>query len=248
MSKTFTCVTSTRDDIAAIALILARTIRPEVFFDKHHPLVITVCGSLRCGKSIIKDELIAKLFTDQKLKVSGTFGYDEYMMGKIQKQNVPVHYIDAYRDNGFSHSYLNNQLPGMREKAFVCSMRQGGIAIVQNHALPHAGDINIWMEGIHSRTESMRILGGHTTKRGLPENEGLNDILTGAHERTAGPNGTSWARFVQIEINDNRLSGNKDLTESFARFASNSNATNELENRNHAKQNPQTRFSPKGSR
>lgn len=248
MSETFTCVTSTRDDIAAIARILARAIQPDVFFDKHHPLVITVCGSLRCGKSIIKDELIATLFTDQKPRVSGTFEYDEYMMGKFQKQNVPVHYIDAYRDKGFSHPDLNHQLPGLREKAFVDAMRLGGIAIVQNHTLPHAGDINIWMEGIHTRMESMRILGGHAQKRCLPENKGFNDILTGAHERTAGPDGTSWARFVQIEINDKRLSGNKVLTESFAHFAANSNATNAQENRNHAQQNPQTRFSPKGSR
>lgn len=232
----FKAVTTTREDIIAIAQVMARAIQPEVFFDRDRPLVISVNGSLRCGKALIKDTLLDTLFDENSVHAREMRpGYDEYHTGTIGGRKVDLHYIDAAYSEGFFHDALNLLPFGMLEDTFLEYSARGGIAVIQNHSTLGAGDISVWMEGQSSRTENMRILGGYDRKSERPENKDLAEQFKRAHDRIKAADGTSWTRYVEVSLHDERLRANTTLVQNlrtlFARINGATTAANDSEHR-----------------
>lgn len=219
MTRTFRCLTTTREDVFAIGHLLAAVFRPEALLDATSPLLFKVNGSLSSGKSIIFDTVRNDLLGADAV-FTGDKGFDEYWQGRNSGRVMELSFLDAAH-NFYGNAQLNNRTG--REDTFLSTRQRGGISFIQNSSTPEAADVSLWLEApaIYWTEEvnTEPVVG----RRRLPDD--LRPAFQQAHQKTR-INDRSWVRYIEISVHNPAVidvaaleKGMKKLTRQFNKEA-----------------------------
>jgi len=190
-----------RRDMFYMARLLASALPNEAVHDDKDPLIVSVRGSLGCGKKIIADamrEYLTGTTAMSGLKnISGREGYDEYWLGVVRGKEVELSYIDAAWLSGYSDDFnLASFSPHMVRQQFMWRRDKPGVAFVHNDfSLEIDGKkrLAVWVEqagatnvdGPHRAKNSKLAVAFKQAQLAAPENE--------------------WLRYVEVNVSDDRL-------------------------------------------
>lgn len=191
-------ITTSRDHLVYISRLLAAGMSPDVMSDKENPLLISVRGSLGCGKKIIPDGMREYLMGSTALgEITGRPGYDEFWRGQIRGQKVEISYLDAAWLSGYSHEeFASPYIEHVRE-AFMDTREHGGIAFVHNDYtldINRRAGLDVWIEkqGVYSPDHS----------RSRAQQSPLAEAFKKANENAPD---NDWIRYIELEVGDKRL-------------------------------------------
>lgn len=207
MSQTFSCITTTRDDLVAISRIMAEAMNPAWLTDKERPFLISVDGSFRSGKSIFKDVIREKTFEDHSTGFKGFPDMDEYWISHIDGKNIEIDYMDAAWHNDYFNPRLDTASGCSQKmsdkkklKRFMEARKHGGISIVQNCNMPKKADIQIFVESRYDRRDTASSEPTVGLRRVPPALKDLHDATHEVLYDTA-----HWVRYVEITLKDGRV-------------------------------------------
>jgi hypothetical protein len=140
--------------------------------------------------------------------MAGRDGYDEYWTGTHNGTPLALHYIDAAWGAGYSNSQLNGSRDRKALDAFMRARKDvGGITILQNPGT-YAAD-----KGIGFFVENNK---DHAVDYDLPHCR-RHGAVRRAFNKAA--HGNTWARYVEVEVRDERLLASDKFRTAFAAFA-----------------------------
>lgn len=215
-------LTAARADLFALTADLTRAIPDTVYQDPTRPLLMTVEGTVSSGKKIITDAAIEYLFdkmpgTPKKgqgqtaqmaAQMKGRLGYDEYWRGRRKGEIFELHYMDNAWPRRTSYSASLRRGRKSKLADFMAQRRHGGLTIIQNLGVEAEPDIRMIIEA-HDRYPV-----GYYRKQRL---ETLPSSLQDHFNQLARQN--DWARYVKIQIRDERLQNDPAFMNFFTAYA-----------------------------
>jgi hypothetical protein len=207
-----------RDDLFDLTRRVFAAAGRDVLGDPVRPLVVGVNGTLESGKKIITDAAVESLFEDGTAVMEGRAGRDEYWTGLHNGRLMEIDYIDAAwpghdeysprieknarftRRHGVAHD--------SKLSVFMKQREEGGITFLQNahEEIPEPG-LSFFIE----RTRGTIM--NYTEPRKLDTPLALRDAF-----QTMGAK-NPWARFVEINVRDERLLQDSRFMDAFIAFA-----------------------------
>lgn len=192
-----------RREMFYMARTLASALPTEVLHDDAGPLLVSVRGSLGCGKKIIADamrEYLTGTTAMSGLKnISGREGYDEYWLGVVRGKEVELAYIDAAWLSGYSDDFnLSSFGAHMVRQQFMWQRKKPGVAFVHNDFSLGVGmggtkRIAVWVEQA-----------GVSNVDG-PDRVQKSKLAVAFEQARLQDPDNKWLRYVEVNVDDDRL-------------------------------------------
>lgn len=220
MNPTARFLTITRDDLFDLTRELMGAVAPAFLTDPAQPLRVGINGTLRSGKKIIADAGRAHLLDPDTAVMAGKEGADEYWTGTRAGQACEIRFIDMAYSGRSEYSRRMTQSLATRAQspmdewldysneekyaAFTGNRTAGGIDFVQNPSF-HAPqmDLNLYIEAHFQDTIGYDYPRHQTAAPGIRK-----DFVDAVRD-------SKWARYVEIEVNSERLQGSDEFNAMF---------------------------------
>lgn len=190
-----------RREVFYMARLLASALPNEALHDDNEPLLVSVRGSLGCGKKIIADamrEYLTGTTAMSGLKnISGREGYDEYWLGVVRGKEIELSYIDAAWLSGYSDDFnLSSFGAHMVRQQFMWQRDKPGVAFVHNDfslEIENKKRLAVWVE----KAGAANVDG--------PDRVGKSKLAVAFEKARLEDPDNQWLRYVEVNVNDERL-------------------------------------------
>lgn len=218
-AKRIQIVTTSREDLFAIARLMMQALDPLQLQDPARPLLFALRGSYGAGKSIFIDTFRSEMFDDATtVTFRGRADYDERWRGTIGGQPAEIGFINPCQPGGFSRKKLNDAPQAERAGIFSTLRQDGGLTVIQNKADGQGVDVDIWVE------DNWGTLLGYddshlaTARKSLVKkfDQATKTSNRLCHHDTRAEN---WVRYLDIRISDPTLLKNREFIQSLQRAA-----------------------------
>jgi hypothetical protein len=216
-------LTVQRDDLFDLTRRICAVLPDDVMNDKGRPLVVGVNGTLQSGKKIISDAAIESLFDAGSAMMDGKAGYDEYWTGQRHGAPLEIDYVDMAYPYRREYSprldlplidgkrYPTPSTGDDRDKKlqdFMVQRRAGGITFLQNGLGEYrAAGLSFFIETDRGAAVS------YSAPQKLQASFALRDRFQAMGAKNP------WARFVAVEVADERLLRDKPFMDALVAFA-----------------------------
>lgn len=190
-----------RRDMFYMARLMASALPDDAIHDDKEPLLVSVRGSLGCGKKIIADAMREYLMGTTAMSglknISGREGYDEYWLGIVRGKEVELAYIDAAWLSGYSDDFnLASFAPHMVRQYFLWQRDKAGVAFIHN-------DFSMEIEGKKRLAVWVEQAGVQNVDgAGRAENSKLAVAFKQA--QLDDPD-NKWLCYIEVNVSDDRL-------------------------------------------
>ncbi|MBU0800316.1 MAG: hypothetical protein KKA05_04865 [Alphaproteobacteria bacterium] len=216
-------LTVQRDDLFDLTRRICAMLPDDVMNDKDRPLVVGVNGTLQSGKKIISDAAIEALFDAGTAVMDGKAGYDEYWTGQRHGVPLEIDYVDMaypYRRE-YSPRLDLPLIDGKRYPTprrgddnnkkltdFMIQRDGGGITFLQNALLDYpAPGLSFFIETDRGATVN------YSPACKLEATFALRDRFQAMGAKNP------WARFVGVQVVDERLLRDAPFMDALVAFA-----------------------------
>lgn len=192
-----------RREMFYMARTLASALPNEALHDESRPLLVSVRGSLGCGKKIIADamrEYLTGTTAMSGLKnISGREGYDEYWLGIVRGKEVELAYIDAAWLGGYSDDFnLASFSPHMVRQQFMWQRTKPGVAFVHN-------DFSLGMGMSSTKRLAVWVEQAGVSNVDGPDRVQQSKLAVAFENARLQDPDNQWLRYVEVNVDDDRL-------------------------------------------
>ncbi len=189
-----------RRDMFYMARLMASALPNEAIHDEKEPLLVSVRGSLGCGKKIVADAIREYLMGTTAMSgltgISGREGYDEYWTGVVRGKEIELAYIDAAWLSGYSEADLGSFAPHMVRQYFMWQREKPGIAFIHNDysiEIEEKKRLAVWVE----QADVENVDG--------PDRVHNSTLAVAFKQAQLDDPDNKWLRYVEVNVSDTRL-------------------------------------------